>query len=156
MIFQITFRLICYTYYIQALKSPLVTLYKLGVRSEIMLNIVVVDDELHSSARIKEFISQVEELNLVGTYSNYDNCLSEIKENKISADVVFLDIEILGYSGLELAERILEVNEEIDIVFVTAYDSYAVEAFELNALDYLLKPLTKKRFQKTISRLLAR
>ncbi|MCK8824046.1 response regulator [Fuchsiella alkaliacetigena] len=118
-----------------------------------MLDTVVVDDEPHALGRMKEFVIQANGLKLVGDYSNPDNCLTEIRENKISPELVFLDIEMPDCNGLELAERILEIDEGIDIVFITAYDSYAVEAFELNALDYLLKPITEERFQKTISRL---
>ena len=121
-----------------------------------MLDTVAVDDELHALARIKEFIVENDELNLVGGYIDSDEFLAGIREQKISPQLVFLDIEMPGSNGLELAQKILEINEGIDIVFVTAYSSYAVEAFELNALDYLLKPITQERFQKTISRLTVR
>ena len=120
-----------------------------------MLKTVVVDDELPSLERIKGFINKARELELVADYRDAATCLQEIKENKVDPDVIFLDIEILGHQGLELAERILRINQQVDIVFVTAYDSYAVEAFELNALDYLLKPVNEERFQKTIFRLLS-
>ncbi|MGM0370326.1 MAG: response regulator [Bacillota bacterium] len=119
-----------------------------------MLDTIVVDDEFHAVERLKEFVVDVAELNLINSYTQASNCLADIREEKIKPEVIFLDIEMPGYNGLQLAQRILEINGGIDIVFVTAYDNYAVEAFELNALDYLLKPITEDRFQKTIARLL--
>lgn len=121
-----------------------------------MLDTVIIDDELHALERVKELIIETDELNLVSAYIDYTDFLTEIKENKINFDLIFLDIEMPGSNGLELAQRILEINKRIDIVFVTAYSSYAVEAFELNAIDYLLKPITQDRFQKTISRLFSK
>lgn len=59
-----------------------------------------------------------------------------------------------GINGLELSQKILDLNENIDIIFVTAFNQYAVEAFELQAIDYIMKPLKKERLEKTIKRLL--
>lgn len=59
-----------------------------------------------------------------------------------------------GVNGLQLSEQILELSENIDIVFVTAFNQYAVEAFELQAMDYIMKPLTEERLGKTVRRLL--
>ncbi|WP_167333236.1 LytR/AlgR family response regulator transcription factor [Brevibacillus agri] len=66
---------------------------------------------------------------------------------------VFLDIQMPERNGIELAERILQEHPDTAIIFVTAYDEYAIKAFELNALDYLLKPIQYDRLQKTIERL---
>jgi two-component SAPR family response regulator len=68
--------------------------------------------------------------------------------------VVFLDIEMPDVNGLALSQQILDLNENIDIVFVTAFNQYAVEAFELQAIDYIMKPLKKERLEKAIKRLL--
>jgi len=65
-----------------------------------------------------------------------------------------LDIEMPEVNGLELSPRIMDLNEDIHIVFVTAFNQYAIEAFELQAVDYILKPLTEVRLNKTIQRLL--
>ncbi|WP_249930642.1 response regulator, partial [Paenibacillus polymyxa] len=67
-----------------------------------------------------------------------------------------LDVRLPGISGIELAHQILEHKPHIQIVFVTAYDKYAIQAFELNALDYLLKPVTTERLIKTMNRILKR
>ncbi|WP_280633321.1 response regulator, partial [Paenibacillus polymyxa] len=66
----------------------------------------------------------------------------------------FLDVRLPEISGIELANQILEHKPHIHIVFVTAYDKYAIQAFELNALDYLLKPVTTERLIKTMNRIL--
>lgn len=117
-----------------------------------MLDTIVVDDEIHALERLKELVAEVNSLNLIADYKKASNCLEDIKE--VEVDVLLLDIEMPGYTGLELARKLFEIDESIDIIFVTAYDSYAVEAFELNVLDYLLKPITEERFQQTIDRLL--
>lgn len=70
-----------------------------------------------------------------------------------SPDVVFLDIHMPEMTGLEAAEIIQQINPNIEIIFVTAYDQFAIQAFELNALDYLLKPVTHSRLEKTVQRL---
>lgn len=71
-------------------------------------------------------------------------------------DLVFLDIEMPEMNGLELAARLLELQEDIEVVFVTAYREYALEAFGVNALDYLLKPVVPDLLHRTIDRVLKR
>ncbi|MFC0299700.1 response regulator [Virgibacillus soli] len=83
------------------------------------------------------------------TYLNIHKQARLIQET----DVVFLDIEMPGNNGLELAEQIVEINPQLEIVFVTAFHQYAVEAFELQALDYLIKPVQVERLKKTVERL---
>src|SRR5699024_463267 len=68
-------------------------------------------------------------------------------------DLVFLDTEIPNLNGIELAEQVLEKKPTLPIVFVTAYDEYAIKAFELNAMDYILKPISSSRLLKTIKRI---
>ncbi|MGF9905254.1 response regulator [Brevibacillus porteri] len=74
-----------------------------------------------------------------------------IEKNEI--DIVFLDIQIPKLNGIELAEQLLEVKPQLQIVFVTAYERYAIKAFELNALDYVLNPVGKQRLQNTMKRI---
>ena len=69
-------------------------------------------------------------------------------------DIVFLDIQIPEINGIELAEQLLEMKPKLSIVFVTAYDNFAIKAFELNALDYILKmPVRKERLLNTVERI---
>lgn len=117
-----------------------------------MIRIAAVDDELHVLERFKRMILEIEEVELCGLFETGEDLLSYLKEHPI--DVVFLDIEMPEINGLELSAKILDLYETINIVFVTAFHQYAVEAFEVQALDYILKPLTRERLEKTIARLI--
>ena len=138
-------------YYIR-IKNKRYSLFLSRYRGLIMLNTIIVDDEIHALERMKKFVVEFESLNLVASYREAETCLKELKDNDLP-DVVFLDIQMPGVNGLELAQEIQDIDEKIDIVFITAYKNYAVDAFELNALDYLLKPISEKRFKKTVNRL---
>jgi len=76
-----------------------------------------------------------------------------VAAESMTFDVAFVDIEMPGYNGLETAERLLALQPELAIVFVTAYDQYAIDAFEMNAIDYVMKPVQPKRLEKTLQRL---
>src|SRR5690625_2033575 len=95
--------------------------------------------------------SKTSNLFIIGKFLN--SCIARDEIIKQSVDVVFLDINLSEINGIELGEQILEHKPELALVFVTAYDRYAVEAFELNALDYLVKPLRRDRLMETISRI---
>lgn len=111
----------------------------------------MIDDELLLLNSQKAVIETVEGFELVGVYTSASKISQEIREKK--PEVVFLDIELGGMSGIEVADKISEQFPALDIVFITAYSEYAVEAFEVNAIDYLLKPLTTERLLKTYGRL---
>ncbi len=84
-------------------------------------------------------------------YTDPIEAIDEI--GQLKPDVVFLDINMPQLRGIDAASRILDVSPDTDIVFVTAFDQYAIEAFELHALDYLLKPIAEERLEKTVERL---
>ncbi|MUV38127.1 Sensory transduction protein LytR [Lentibacillus sp. JNUCC-1] len=112
---------------------------------------ILVDDEYLALQYLERMIGKVSNIEIVATFTYLDlNRHASIIE---SVDLVFLDIEMPGMNGLELAERITEVNPGIDVVFVTAFNEYAVQAFELNALDYVMKPVQLERLKKTIERI---
>lgn len=115
------------------------------------LSAIVVDDEELSLDIMGLIMESTGLLEIKGKFTNPLDGLKLVEKEEI--DVVFLDIEMPGINGLEVAERILQLKNNIQIVFVTAYSEHAVEAFEINALDYLLKPVTKDRLLKTLSRL---
>ncbi len=118
---------------------------------EIKINAIIVDDE--SSARdvllnlLNRFCPEVKILN---TCSNLIEGVESIKSNK--PDVVFLDIEMPNYAGYEIVSFFNEID--FDIVFVTAYDKYAIKAFEVSAVDYILKPVEIDRLRETVLRLI--
>jgi len=116
------------------------------------MRIAAVDDEAHALKRFRRLVSDMTELDLCGLFETGEQLLTYLKENPI--DAVFLDIEMPGVNGLQLSEQIQNLNENIEIVFVTAFNQYAVEAFELQAMDYIMKPMTEERLGKTIRRLL--
>lgn len=112
---------------------------------------VLVDDERLALDYLERQIQKNGQIEVVGTFMHLD--LN--KESRLikHVDVVFLDIEMPGINGLEMAEQLIEINPDLFVVFVTAFNEYAVRAFELNALDYMLKPVRQNRLQKTIERL---
>lgn len=115
------------------------------------MNIVLIDDEPLAMDLLERRLKELYEEACVHKFIHFDyNKNSHIL---YETDVIFLDIEMPGTNGLELAEKILDINSELAIVFVTAYQAYAVQAFELNALDYLLKPVEKDRLKKTLDRI---
>ncbi|HHY59136.1 MAG TPA: response regulator transcription factor [Clostridia bacterium] len=115
-----------------------------------MYKAFVVDDEKPSRDELIYLLNQVEDITVIGEAGSGEDALDEIIQKR--PDIVFLDIELHDMNGLELAEQILSVYNP-HIVFATAYDAYAIKAFELQALDYLLKPFSAQRLSATINRL---
>ncbi|WP_158231820.1 response regulator [Sporosarcina sp. P19] len=116
-----------------------------------MIRAILVDDEHLALKQMKKQLLKTSEVEIVASYSNATEVLKNMRS--IPFDVIFLDIDMPGMSGLELADLILDWNKDILIVFVTAYRDYAVQAFELHSIDYLLKPILLDRLLKTIHRL---
>ncbi|WP_058305699.1 response regulator [Gracilibacillus massiliensis] len=116
-----------------------------------MIEAILIDDEKLPLEKLANLLKKNSNIDVVGMFQDPLHALKEITENV--PDVVFLDIQMPEISGLELADRIQEFHEEIEIVFVTGYDHYAIDAFELFALDYLIKPIQTKRLEKTIRRI---
>ncbi len=115
---------------------------------------IIADDEQHLRDYLAARLAVVwPELRIIGKAANGLDALRMIDEQ--APDIVFLDIQMPGLSGLNLAERLAQDNKPPHIVFVTAFNEYAVQAFEHNAVDYLLKPVTDERLAKTVARLKA-
>jgi len=117
-----------------------------------MIRIGAVDDERHALKRFERMVKQNDEVQLCGLFETGAQLLSYLQESPL--DAVFLDIEMPGVNGMEIAQQILDLNGNINIVFITAFNQYAVDAFEMQAMDYILKPIKKERLEKTIERLL--
>ncbi len=115
-----------------------------------MMRALIVDDELHARNALKAALVRTGELDVVGTCANAVQAIQAIKTER--PDVLFLDIQMPKVNGFQLLSMI---DEEVmpKVVFVTAYDEYAIKAFEENALDYLLKPVQKDRLANTMEKL---
>ncbi|GAA0310579.1 response regulator [Gracilibacillus halotolerans] len=115
------------------------------------LKAILIDDEKLALDFLEHQINRISSIEVVGKFSNPWKAFDYIDEKNV--EVVFLDIHIPEINGIELAEKILERNPRLHIVFVTGHDDYAIQAFELNALDYVMKPVSAKRLSNTIERI---
>jgi len=114
------------------------------------LHAVVVDDELPAREELCFLLGQIEGLKVVGQADNGVSALTLIED--VQPHVAFLDIQMPGLTGFEVARLLLDKSSAAHIVFVTAYDQYAVDAFDVNAVDYLLKPVEQARLDQAIQR----
>jgi len=112
-----------------------------------MYRTIIVDDERLAREEVKRALSSYPEFVIVGEASNVEEALVKINSEKV--DLLFLDIHMPEKSGFDLLEELSTVPE---VVFTTAYNQYAVQAFEVNALDYLVKPIRDERFAKAIEK----
>lgn len=117
------------------------------------MRIVIVDDEHLPLTRLKTLLekSSIPEIEIVGEYTNSLEVIAQIQS--LQPDVVFLDIVMPHMDGLMLGEKIQEMSPNVEIVFTTGFDQYAIDAFNLHAIDYLLKPVQKPRLHKALERL---
>ena len=111
------------------------------------LKAILVDDEESARDVLENLLLRFcPEVELLGKYTNVPDAVAAV--NELKPDLVFLDIEMPNYAGFEIVNFFEKV--EFDIVFVTAYDKYAIRAFEISAVDYLLKPLDIERLQQSV------
>ncbi|AGC76071.1 LytTR family two component transcriptional regulator [Nonlabens dokdonensis] len=113
-----------------------------------MKKVVVIDDERAGRDLIKEYLQDYPELIVLGEANNGVDAVKIIRE--FQPDLVFLDIQMPGLTGFEVLQKLTEIPQ---VIFSTAYDEYALKAFEVHAVDYLLKPYTKERFAKAVHRI---
>jgi len=121
-----------------------------------MNRVVLIDDEEDALDLLEILLEQIGPVEVVGRYVNPLQALTVLESSDLdSVDAVFLDIHMPGMRGMEAARRIRQLRPGIPIVFTTAYAEYAVEAFEIQSIDYLLKPFTPVRLQQTLARIQA-
>ena len=114
-----------------------------------MMDVIIVDDEAAGRRTLREYCEAERDLRVVGEFGEGTAALAAVRLQK--PQLLFLDIQMDPLSGIDLA-RALEPTQLPSLVFVTAYDTYALEAFEVCAVDYLLKPFDQERFRKTLAR----
>ncbi|HEV3140835.1 MAG TPA: LytTR family DNA-binding domain-containing protein [Vicinamibacterales bacterium] len=114
------------------------------------LRAVLVDDEQLARDELGYLLGQVGGVEVIGQAGNGIEALTTI--GKLQPDLVFLDVQMPGLTGFEVARRMLDTNAPSHIIFVTAYDQHAIEAFEVNAVDYLLKPVDPARLEVAVDR----
>lgn len=112
---------------------------------------IVIDDERLARKELINLLNQLESVEVVGEAVNVDDAKEKIEQ--LNPDVIFLDIQMPEKTGFELLE---ELDNVPHVIFTTAYDEYALKAFQVNALDYLLKPIEPKRLEEAITKLQAK
>jgi serine phosphatase RsbU (regulator of sigma subunit) len=122
-----------------------------GLMSRSSIRTLLVDDEELARVRMRDLLKEVQGVEIVGEARDGEEALTEIRN--LRPDLVFLDIQMPGKSGIEVAAALEPPRPRV--IYCTAFDQYAVSAFELNAVDYLLKPVTKGRLGKTMERVRA-
>ncbi|HBE76546.1 MAG TPA: hypothetical protein DDW65_02005 [Firmicutes bacterium] len=113
---------------------------------------ILVDDERPALNALNHLLKEYPEIEIVGAFTSIDQAMERIRSDG-HIDLVFLDIDMPKTNGIAMAQAIRAFQERIGIVFVTAYQHFAVEAFEVNAIDYIMKPVSKKRLDKTMERM---
>ena len=113
------------------------------------LSVLVVDDEPLARERLRDLLDDAPEVRIVGECASGRTAVKAIQEKR--PDLVFLDVQMPGLDGFGVVEQIGAAKMPA-IVFVTAFDQYALKAFEIHALDYLLKPFDRERFEATLAR----
>ncbi len=109
---------------------------------------LIIDDERLARKELTNLLGNYPEIEIVGEAANAEEARKEIDEK--DPDLIFLDIQMPGETGFDLLESLEAVPQ---VVFVTAYDEYAIKAFQVNALDYLLKPIDDERLEETIKKI---
>lgn len=115
------------------------------------MNCIAVDDEILALKKIKRYTEKIDYLNLLGTFDNALSTFSFLRENRV--DLIFLDIQMDEFTGIQLLETI---KDPPHVILTTAFDEYALKAYELDVMDYLLKPIQFERFVKAVEKVYAR
>jgi two-component system, LytTR family, response regulator LytT len=116
-----------------------------------MLKVMIVDDEPLARDELGYLLKRTKKVEITCEAMGLNEAIRDLESNKV--DVIFVDIQLAEDSGLVLARKINQMEDPPEIVFATAYDEFALEAFELNAVDYILKPFDEDRVHQTIEKL---
>ncbi len=118
-----------------------------------MLKILLVDDETPSRQELRYILSSLVKQAAIVEASSGEQALQLVRQEAV--DIAFIDINMHGMDGITLSQELSKLDDSIRQVFATAYDQYAIKAFELNAVDYVLKPFEENRIKITVERLLS-
>ena len=116
-----------------------------------MIQAIAVDDELNALGIIQEFSKKIPDLNLVKTFTDPTKALQYTGDESNKIDLIFLDIQMSRLNGLTLAEHL---PEETRIILTTAYPDYALQGYEMDVIDYLLKPFSFDRFERAVHKMM--
>ncbi|MBP2663410.1 MAG: lytR 1 [Firmicutes bacterium] len=114
------------------------------------IRVMIIDDEEPARSELKYLLEQFKEVTIVGEFSSGEAAINAAAS--LNPHLAFMDIEMAGLNGLQTTEKLSIVNVVPLVVFATAHEEFAVKAFELNAVDYLLKPFSEKRLAKCIEK----
>src|SRR5690606_37407181 len=115
------------------------------------LRVLIVDDEPPARARVRRYLAAYPEFEVVGKAGSGTEAVEAVA--RLEPDVVFLDVQMPGLDGFGVLAELDARGGLPHVVFVTAYDAYAVRAFEVHAIDYLLKPFSEERFARALERI---
>lgn len=111
------------------------------------MNCIIVDDEPLAREAVQLLINETGKLNLTGTFNNATSAAKYINDNQV--DLIFLDIQMPNVTGLEFAK---DIPKSTLVIFTTAYTEYALDSYEVDAIDYLIKPIEQERFDKAVEK----
>lgn len=118
-----------------------------------MLRVIIVDDEMWAARRLNRILLERDEAMDIETFLNPRKALEYVRTHKV--DIAFLDISMPDINGMKLSQLFLELQSDIHLVFVTGFHKYAVKAYGINAMDYIMKPVTAERLALTMNRIAA-
>ncbi len=117
------------------------------------MKVVIIDDEKAMHFIMRRMLAKVDEIEIVGNFQETATAYSYLANHE--ADLIFLDISMPRESGLEFAKRLVGSGRRMKLVFVTSYKEFASDAFEVNAYDYIVKPVEQGRLHQTVQRILS-
>lgn len=123
------------------------------VREGCSLKVVIIDDEKAMHLIMRRMLAKVDQIEIVGSFQETATAFSYLMNHEV--DLIFLDIRMPKENGLEFAKRLIGSGRWMKLVFVTSYKEYAPDAFEVNAYDYIVKPVEQGRLHRTVQRVLS-
>ena len=112
------------------------------------MRVILVDDEYLALSRLNKLLQEREDCEVIGSFLTAQEAIDQIEIHL--PEIVFMDVQMPGMNGIEATERIHEVSPGTEVIFTTAYNEHALTAYGLEVLDYIMKPVTRDRLEKTM------